>query len=66
VPGHAQLSFSAEHLTLDSDVDVDGFAVGERMEFALGYADSTVFLHRELVAMRNGVIEDVLPLPARQ
>ncbi len=66
LPGHQQLSFSAEHLTLDSDVDVDGFAVGERIEFALGYADSTVFLHRELVAMRNGVIEDVLPLPARQ
>ncbi len=66
LPGRASLSFSAEHLTLDSDVDVDGFAVAERIEFALGYADSTVFLHRELVAMRNGVIEDVLPLPARQ
>ena len=66
VPGKPRLSFSAEHLTLDSEVDVTGLAVGERVEFALGYADSTVFLHRELIAMRKGVIEDVLPLPARQ
>jgi D-serine deaminase-like pyridoxal phosphate-dependent protein len=66
LPAPASLSFSAEHLTLDSDVDVTGFAVGDRIQFALGYADSTVFLHRELIAMRNGVIEDVLPLPARQ
>ena len=66
VPGNPQLSFSAEHLTLDCDVNVAGFTVGERIVFALGYADATVFLHRELIAMRNGVIEDVLPLPARQ
>ena len=65
LPGKASLSFSAEHLTLDCAVDVPGFQVGDRIEFAVGYADSTVFLHRELAAMRNGVIEDVLPLPAR-
>ena len=66
VPGKPQLSFSAEHLTIDTDVDVGGFGVGERIEFALGYADSTVFLHRELIAVRSGVIEEVLPLPTWQ
>ena len=65
VPAAVKLAFSAEHLTLDCDANVPGFAVGERIEFAVGYADSTVFMHRELVAMRNGGIEDVLPLPAR-
>ena len=65
LPGQTRQAYSAEHLTLDCDVDVTGFRVGDRIEFAVGYADSTVFLHHELVAMRNGVIEDVLPLPAR-
>lgn len=65
VPAAVNLAFSAEHLTLDCDADVPGFAVGERIEFAVGYADSTVFMHRELIATRNGAIEDVLPLPAR-
>ncbi len=65
LPGKASLAFSAEHLTLDCDVDVTRSQVGERIEFAVGYADSTVFMHRQIFAMRNGVIEDVLPLPAR-
>ncbi len=65
IAGTTGLAFSAEHLTLDCDTDVAGFAVGERIEFAVGYADSTVFLHREMVAMRNGTIEAVLPLPQR-
>ena len=65
LPVKASMAFSAEHLTLDCDTDVNTFAVGDRIEFAVGYADSTVFLHQELFAMRNGVIEDVLPLPAR-
>ena len=63
--GAAQLAFSAEHLTLDCDTDEAAFAVGERIEFAVGYADSTVFLHRELFAMRDGAIDEVLPLPTR-
>lgn len=65
LPCDARLAYSAEHLTLDCDADVAGFAVADRIEFAVGYADSTVFMHREIVAMRNRTIEDVLPLPAR-
>ena len=56
---------AAEHLTLDCDRDVPGYAVGERIDLAVGYADSTVFLHREIFAMRHGVVEEVLALPAR-
>ena len=64
-PGTTRLAFYAEHLTLDCSIDPPGFAVGERIEFAVGYADSTVFLHRELIATRHGAIEEVLLLPAR-
>ncbi len=65
IPGLLSMAYAAEHLTLECGQDVAGFAVGERIELALGYADSTVFLHREVLAMRQGEIEDVLLLPAR-
>ena len=65
LPGNTHLAFSAEHLTLDCATDQPGFAVGDRIDFAVGYADSTVFLHRELILVRHGVIEDVLALPVR-
>lgn len=65
LPGPARMAFSAEHLTLDCEADVAGFAVGERITFAVGYADSTVFLHHALYVVRDGAIAEVLPLPAR-
>ena len=65
LPGAVQLAYSAEHLTLDCDRDMLAPRVGDPIDFAVGYADSTVFLHRQLIAMRHGAIEDVLPLPAR-
>ena len=61
--GVQNMAYAAEHLTLECESDITDFAVGERIEMAVGYADSTVFLHREIVAMRNGEIEEVLALP---
>ena len=63
--GVVRLAPAAEHLTLDCDRDVSGFAVGDRIDLAVGYSDSTVFLHTKIFAMRNGVLEDVLLVPAR-
>jgi D-serine deaminase-like pyridoxal phosphate-dependent protein len=65
LPGPLRLAWSAEHLTIECGQDTALPRVGERIDLAVGYADSTVFLHRELFAMRNGAIENVLPLPAR-
>ncbi|MEI7516784.1 MAG: alanine racemase, partial [Betaproteobacteria bacterium] len=61
--GVCHVAYAAEHLTLECESDIASFAVGERIELAVGYADSTVFLHRELLAMRKGEIEEVLVLP---
>jgi D-serine deaminase-like pyridoxal phosphate-dependent protein len=65
LPKALRLAWSAEHLTLDCEPDGALPRVGEQIELSIGYADSTVFLHHELIAMRHGAIEDVLPLPAR-
>lgn len=64
IPGVSRLAYAAEHLSIDCEDDVTGYAVGERVELAVGYADSTVFLHREIFAMQHGEIADVLTLPA--
>ena len=64
LPGVVQTTPSAEHLTLDCDRDVVGLAVGDRIDLDVGYADSTVFLHREIFAVRRGVVEEVLQIPA--
>ena len=64
LPAVQKMAYAAEHLTLECEADISGFAVGERIGMAVGYADSTVFLHREMMAMRYGEIEEVLVLPA--
>ena len=64
LPGVLHTAPSAEHLTLDCDRDVVGLTVGDRIDLDVGYADSTVFLHREIFAARHGVVEEVLQIPA--
>lgn len=59
-----KMAYAAEHVTLECESDIVGFTVGERIELAVGYADSTVFLHHEMMAMRHGEVEEVLVLPA--
>ena len=66
LPGTVRLSPSAEHLTLDCDRDVAGFAVGDSLTLDVGYADSTVFLHPALYATRAGVLQEVMEIPPRR
>jgi D-serine deaminase-like pyridoxal phosphate-dependent protein len=65
LPGTVQLSPSAEHLTLDCAEPVHGVPIGATLHFDVGYADSTVFLHPALYAMRAGAVESLLQIPAR-
>jgi D-serine deaminase-like pyridoxal phosphate-dependent protein len=65
VPGMVRLSASAEHLTLDCDRDVPGLQVGASVALEVGYADSTVFLHPAIHALRKGEVEQVLQIPRR-
>ncbi len=40
-------------------------ALGERVEFVLGYTDSTTFLHDVFWGVRKGVVERILPILGR-
>ena len=50
-------------MSIDCDEEISDFKVGDPIDLAVGYADSTVFLHRKIFAMRRGELQDVLHLP---
>ena len=59
------LALSAEHGNIELDTADDSLRVGDLVEFVPGYTDSTVCLHDEICAMRNGVVEEVWTIPGR-
>jgi D-serine deaminase-like pyridoxal phosphate-dependent protein len=61
----AEYKQSAEHGILELAVASDSPAVGDRLQWIAGYSDTTVVLHNELVATRDGVVEAVWPLLGR-
>lgn len=60
----ASTAFSAEHAKIELSVPSSSPHVGERIGFVVGYADTTVHLHGEIHAVREGRIEHVWPIPA--
>jgi D-serine deaminase-like pyridoxal phosphate-dependent protein len=65
IPNVADIASSAEHGIITLTEDNDSIAVGDRFDFIPGYGDTTVFLHDNLYAIRDGVVEAVWPLLAR-
>jgi D-serine deaminase-like pyridoxal phosphate-dependent protein len=62
LPGRvASLTLSAEHATIEMADGTPSPRVGRRVEFIVGYSDSTVFLHDWLWGTRNGRVEVVWP-----
>jgi D-serine deaminase-like pyridoxal phosphate-dependent protein len=59
LPGVKELRLSAEHVGLELEAPSETPRIGEQMEFVVGYSDTTVHLHEEMVAMRGGVVEAV-------
>ncbi|MEZ6116021.1 MAG: DSD1 family PLP-dependent enzyme [Pirellulaceae bacterium] len=58
------LSLSAEHGTVHVGPNAE-LQIGDRLTLIPGYADLTVCLHNQIMAVRNGVVDGVLPLEAR-
>jgi D-serine deaminase-like pyridoxal phosphate-dependent protein len=56
---------SAEHGTIDLEQPSATPAVGDKVEFVVGYGDTTVHLHEEIIAVRKGRIEAVWKVAAR-
>jgi D-serine deaminase-like pyridoxal phosphate-dependent protein len=65
LPGVQAVWLSAEHGTIVVDSPRETPRVGDRLEFIVGYSDTTVFLHDELYGVRDGRVEAVWPILGR-
>ena len=59
------VGLSAEHATIELDEPATTPEVGDKIEFIVGYTDTTVHLHEELYAVRDGLVEAVWPVLGR-
>jgi D-serine deaminase-like pyridoxal phosphate-dependent protein len=65
LPGVAEVLASAEHLSVSLRGPNAAVKVGGRLDFVVGYGDSTVFLHDQMVGVRNGLVEVVWAIQGR-
>ena len=65
LPAIAALKLSAEHASLELERPSETPRVGDRVEFVVGYSDTTVHLHEEIIGIRRGRIEVVWPVAGR-
>jgi D-serine deaminase-like pyridoxal phosphate-dependent protein len=60
-----RVSLSAEHGRVFLTQPSDWPAVGDRLEFIVGYSDATVFMHDVLYATRGGVVQAAWEIQGR-
>jgi D-serine deaminase-like pyridoxal phosphate-dependent protein len=60
-----RVGLSAEHGTIELTEPSDLPRIGDKLELIVGYSDTTVHLHEEIVATRNGRIEAVWRIAGR-
>jgi D-serine deaminase-like pyridoxal phosphate-dependent protein len=65
VPSVKSVGFSAEHGKIELKEPSDSPHVGTKIEFVIGYADTTVALHDRFYGVRSGIVEAVWPIQAR-
>jgi D-serine deaminase-like pyridoxal phosphate-dependent protein len=59
------VNLSAEHARIELTEPDTRLRVGDRVEFVVGYGDTTVHLHEELYGIRDGAVEIVWPILGR-
>jgi len=59
------IRLSAEHAIIELAQRDDTPRIGDKLEFVVGYADTTVHLHEELYVIRDGRVVDVWPITGR-
>jgi D-serine deaminase-like pyridoxal phosphate-dependent protein len=59
------VALSAEHATIELGAPSASPAVGDKIEFIVGYSDTTTMLHEEIYALRAGRVESVWPILGR-
>ncbi|MFT7584669.1 MAG: D-serine deaminase-like pyridoxal phosphate-dependent protein [Cellvibrionaceae bacterium] len=65
IDGVKSYGASAEHGSIMLDAPNDTVKVGDTLDLMVGYTDATLFLHDELVGVRDGVVEVVWDIAAR-
>ena len=61
----SKMGFSAEHTTIELDAPAAKPAIGDKLEFIVGYGDTTVHLHDVLYGVRGDIVEAEWPIVAR-
>ncbi len=59
------VNLSAEHARVELDQPNHSLKVGDKLEFVVGYSDTTVHLHEEMIGIRDGRVEIVWPILGR-
>ncbi len=65
LPAVRSLRLSAEHTTIELEAPGATPAVGDQVELIVGYSDTTVHLHEEIVGLRAGRVEALWRVAAR-
>ncbi|MBM3265791.1 MAG: alanine racemase, partial [candidate division Zixibacteria bacterium] len=65
VEGVREVAPSAEHGKLVLDAPNHAIRAGDRLDFMIGYTDTTLFLHDHLYGIRGDVVETVWPIHGR-
>jgi D-serine deaminase-like pyridoxal phosphate-dependent protein len=65
LPAVRAMKLSAEHAKLELESPGAAPKLGDKIEFVVGYSDTTVHLHEEIVATRGGRIEAVWRVAGR-
>jgi len=60
-----RVALSAEHATIHLAAPSEAPRIGDKIQFIVGYTDTTTHLHEELYALRNGEVETVWPVAGR-
>ena len=59
------IRLSAEHTDFEVAEPAPQLRIGDKLEFVVGYGDTTVCLHDELIGVRGGFVEVVWPVLGR-
>ena len=62
---HEPAKGSAEHAQVELLAPSDRPAVGDRLEFVVGYSDTTIHLHEEILGLRHGRVEQAWRVAGR-
>lgn len=65
LPPAASIRLSAEHGKIELEEPSEKPRIGDKIELIVGYSDTTVHLHEELVGVRKGIIESVWRIAGR-